>query len=704
MEQSYQQPQAALAGFLDSMQQDSGMSAYSLFGPTQYPDSVAFWHDPSAAPAMAVPAPSYPKQPTLLQPISDQKKHKRTRSGCFTCRARRIKCDESRPVCERCRKGSRDCVYPSPTTSSSKAAGRTTAKSRSVRPPSQGSDSSSKVETDTISPLEPIIDEEEPGSAGPVSRPSPPSGGGKSRPELDRTQSGQSVHRRSNKQTPEAENFNIIDPSSSPSTTESSSRFESMSVRSASISHTTLDLLNSSRLSEDLRFYLNYHQEFISHEHFFLRSGSERFIHDSIIELAMGYDPLLYALVGFAAYLHTLHTPGGKLYTFLKYYNKALVLLRKSLGSGEEHTEATLCTVLVLTTFEEYIGDWVNLIDHHQAAHALVREILTPESSNTVELHTNIFLWYARFDIVVGIVAGTEAVLGRDWYIGKEQYDAEQAALYPNDPAKQLALVASINRRFGLEMASLYARLSRGLIPMDQFVVQNQQLGQTMERAKNIIREFDNSEYTVRSYPNQQPLTDDDIVDPYVPGVLHTGPLWDANYAWIDLLSTELMFKYQTMLALRQPLLPELQNLAFEQCRLLETIDRWPNKGYGHCIGFKNSIGLSSMFLTKDAKHQMWSRRKLAMMEQHGYIIPPKFREALGAIWQIPELEHWWLPNDEGYYDIIREIRALSAERMSQPRDDFRENVRDMKSLFWKLSVDDQNEEQSPSSSHSGYP
>jgi hypothetical protein len=56
--------------------------------------------------------------------------------------------------------------------------------------------------------------------------------------------------------------------------------------------------------------------------------------------------------VGFSAYHHTLQTPGAKLYTFLKYYNKALVLLRKSLGSGEEYTEATLCTVLMLTTFE----------------------------------------------------------------------------------------------------------------------------------------------------------------------------------------------------------------------------------------------------------------------------------------------------------------------------------------------------------------
>jgi hypothetical protein len=39
---------------------------------------------------------------------------------------------------------------------------------------------------------------------------------------------------------------------------------------------------------------------------------------------------------------------------------------------------------------------------------------------------------------------------------------------------------------------------------------------------------------------------------------------------------------------------------------------------------------------------------------------------------------------------------------MSQPRDEFRENVRDMKSMFWKLNMDEQDDDQSPSSSHSG--
>lgn len=70
----------------------------------------------------------------------------------------------------------------------------------------------------------------------------------------------------------------------------------------------------------------------------------------------------------------------------------------------------------------------------------------------------------------------------------------------------------------------------------------------------------------------------------------------------------------------------------------------------------------------------------------------------------MPEIEHWWLPNEEGYSEIIREIRAMSENPMNQPRDDFRENVRDMKSLFGKLNVDEQEDEQSPESNHSGIP
>jgi hypothetical protein len=34
---------------------------------------------------------------------------RRTKTGCMTCRRRRIKCDETRPSCQNCRKSKRDC-------------------------------------------------------------------------------------------------------------------------------------------------------------------------------------------------------------------------------------------------------------------------------------------------------------------------------------------------------------------------------------------------------------------------------------------------------------------------------------------------------------------------------------------------------------------------------------------------------------------
>lgn len=63
---------------------------------------------------------------------------------------------------------------------------------------------------------------------------------------------------------------------------------------------------------------------------------------------------------------------------------------------------------------------------------------------------------------------------------------------------------------------------------------------------------------------------------------------------------------------------------------------------------------------------------------------------------------HSWLPNDEGCSDLIRDIRNMTEDRLKQPRDDFRSNVRDMKSMFWSLNVNDEGDEPSPESSHGG--
>ncbi|KAK5093438.1 hypothetical protein LTR70_004799 [Exophiala xenobiotica] len=42
--------------------------------------------------------------------------HPKVRTGCTTCKARRIKCDEVKPVCSRCRLSNRKCIYAVPKT------------------------------------------------------------------------------------------------------------------------------------------------------------------------------------------------------------------------------------------------------------------------------------------------------------------------------------------------------------------------------------------------------------------------------------------------------------------------------------------------------------------------------------------------------------------------------------------------------------
>lgn len=86
------------------------------------------------------------------------------------------------------------------------------------------------------------------------------------------------------------------------------------------------------------------------------------------------------------------------------------------------------------------------------------------------------------------------------------------------------------------------------------------------------------------------------------------------------------------------------------------------------------------------------------------YVFAPRFRSGMAALWQIPEINDWWLPNNEGYPNIIREVRAFTEEKTRNPQDDFRESVRDMKTLFWKINVDDTESDKSSPSTLGGVP
>jgi hypothetical protein len=61
----------------------------------------------------------------------------------------------------------------------------------------------------------------------------------------------------------------------------------------------------------------------------------------------------------------------------------------------------------------------------------------------------------------------------------------------------------------------------------------------------------------------------------------------------------------------------------------------------------------------------------------------------MSALWGLPEVKHWWLPNNEGYRPIIRSIRSFINDRTMTPRDQSGEDLRSMKAIFSKMKLDD---------------
>ena len=64
----------------------------------------------------------------------------------------------------------------------------------------------------------------------------------------------------------------------------------------------------------------------------------------------------------------------------------------------------------------------------------------------------------------------------------------------------------------------------------------------------------------------------------------------------------------------------------------------------------------------------------------------------MAELWSLPELLHWWLPNDEGYPPIVRSIRAFIEERTQPNRQSQTEDVRNMKGLFANISLEGDDE------------
>ncbi|KAL0956371.1 hypothetical protein HGRIS_002518 [Hohenbuehelia grisea] len=85
---------------------------------------------------------SQPRQQESTQ--RKRPKYTRSKTGCLTCRVKKIKCDETKPSCMRCTHGQRDCTWPEGVPPRKKPAPR---KDASERPSTAGSSGISEAST-----------------------------------------------------------------------------------------------------------------------------------------------------------------------------------------------------------------------------------------------------------------------------------------------------------------------------------------------------------------------------------------------------------------------------------------------------------------------------------------------------------------------------------------------------------------------------
>ncbi|KAI9839307.1 MAG: hypothetical protein M1819_003302 [Sarea resinae] len=622
---------------------------------------------------------------------ADHVKHRRTRSGCYTCRSRRVKCDEARPTCERCRKGARECVYPEPPAAKGAGSSGTSKAAQARRSIPEESSSGEISESEELEKLATIEDEES-SMADSTRRSSVAAPPKLTSSERWRSKNQSPSGRRRDMRTTSDPPSLLNDKSPTPSTDGSVSLPGSYSTARTPSSNNSDPNAPSkwSHLPADLRFYLNFFHKSMSHHHYSFKHDSDQWMRTTFLDIAITHDPLLYAVVGFAAYQHTLRNPNGKIQDFLGYYNKSVSLLRQSLQRNQKHTVATLLTILQLASIEEFLGDWVNLLSHHKAAYEILTELYTPQTIVQSENHLRVIGWYARFDLFAGLMSGYETVLGREWFAAVHGHYSQQSRRYPENINLKIEERIANSRLMAVDMAHLFARKARGVISDDDFLRENEIWTQRFHHwYETLDPALIDPAYAVTDFSGARELDPDDIVNPYVPGILFRGHLWTMNLVLLDYYAVDVMHKYQTALVLKRPPPPELEPLSFKVCQLFEAIEFWPEAPPGVLLATQASLGIATLFLPKDQRHTLWCRRKLATIELMGYIYPPTFREKMAQLWAEPEVNHWWLPNDQDHSQIIRSIRSFVSDRAVIPKDQNSEDLRDMKALFGSMKIND---------------
>lgn len=259
---------------------------------------------------------------------------------------------------------------------------------------------------------------------------------------------------------------------------------------------------------------------------------------------------------------------------------------------------------------------------HQKAAFEMLTHLFTPETATQTPLGRMIVSWYGRFDIFIAMMGGFPTMLAPEWFITFVEYCDQQAISDEADSLHwKLEAESGRLRVISREMSTLFARGSRGQITPEDFATEHERLQNSLQGWKDgWDHALTDPAYYVTDFSHAGSLGEDNIVDPFITGVLYDFPIFSTTLLTSEFNSTMMMHKCQSSTTQREHLYGELRGHAYAICQIFEAVERWPSSPRGSLILIQACIALSALFLPQDAKHHNWIRKKFALLETMGYV------------------------------------------------------------------------------------
>lgn len=256
---------------------------------------------------------------------------------------------------------------------------------------------------------------------------------------------------------------------------------------------------------------------------------------------------------------------------------------------------------------------------HQKAAFEIITKLFTPQTVMQNSVGRMCLSWYARFDNFVALMGGFPTDLPREWFSAMVAFNQAQMTANPESLRWKSDERSARLRLITYDMSIVFARGSRGQLSPMEFTGEHDRLSERLMDWKNTWDpELSDSTYLVTDFRHRQPLDPDDFVDPYSPGILYEPPLFNSTIASAEWHSIMIMHKCQSSSTPPEVLFADLRSHAYATCRYFETLEYWPSTPKGALVLMQAGIAIASLFLPQDDRHQMWLRRKFAILENMG--------------------------------------------------------------------------------------